>query len=180
MRAISLDLVLAPQRPWGRACLAAGGFALTGALALQSYLSTEDTNLQEQEQALSAQVHVRPMRPAIDSGVDEAQRKRYQAAATELAIPWEAMFRALETTRAEAQSKGRTDPVSMHAIEPDARAGTVLLSGEVRRLEDAASYLRRLGDKPPLTDVFMVSHRESSSQPEGAVRFVIEARWRKP
>jgi hypothetical protein len=178
MKRISLDLVFPPRPPLGRFCLAIGGAALILALVLQAYLAHALEESDAREAGLSRRLHGLKVESTPSAPADESRQRRYWAAATELGVPWEAMFRALEETRAEAQSKGRSDPVNMQTIEPDAHAGIVLLSGEVQRFEDAADYVNRLRRRPPLTDVFMLAHTENTTRPETTVHFVIQARWR--
>jgi hypothetical protein len=178
MKRVSLDLVTPPRHPWGYACLAIGALMFTLGLALYVYLDQIESPLIADADALHQRVRGRRADAPIAIADDDVPRRRVVAAVAELGVPWESMFHALEQTRTDAQGKRRVDPVLLEAIEPDARDGTVRLTAQAPRFNDATHYVERLMQHPPLADVIMVSHQVGATPSPGTVRFVVVARWR--
>lgn len=86
-----------------------------------------------------------------------------------LTTPWGKLFRALESAA--------SDRVALLAIEPDARSGTVLISGEAADYEAALAYVSALGTSSALKRPHLVRHEEVQNASVKAVRFAISAAW---
>jgi hypothetical protein len=67
-----------------------------------------------------------------------------------LSLSWDNLFAALE------QSPG--EEVSLLSIEPDARSGTALISGEGKDYAAVLRYVAKLGEAKTLKDVYLVRH----------------------
>jgi len=89
----------------------------------------------------------------------------------QLARPWDDLFRAVESAGSEQ--------VALLAIEPDAPRAQVKITGEAKNLAAMLGYIRLLGEKAPLDDVFLQSHQVQQQDPEKPVRFVLRATWRR-
>ena len=85
-----------------------------------------------------------------------------------LALPWDELFQALESAA--------SDKVALAAIEPDARAGTVTISGDGKDYLAALSYVLNLSRTEGLERVQLVRH-EQKNEGNGAVSFAVSAAW---
>ena len=85
-----------------------------------------------------------------------------------LSRPWNNLFGALEATASEK--------VALLAIQPDANAGTVVISGEGEDYPAVLAYVAALGGARTLSGVHLVQHelRENERQ---RVSFSIAASW---
>lgn len=86
-----------------------------------------------------------------------------------LTTPWDKLFRALESAANER--------VALLAIEPDARSGTVLISGEATNYEATLAYVSALAANATLKRPHLVRHEEVQNASLKAVRFAISAAW---
>jgi hypothetical protein len=94
-----------------------------------------------------------------------AARETYQR----LTIPWENLFRALESTA--------TDSIALVGIEPDPKSGTVLISGQGADYLAAVSYMRNLEQSGALKSAHLVKHELRSGRNDRPVAFSISASW---
>jgi len=82
-----------------------------------------------------------------------------------LSLPWDELFTALESAA--------SDKVALAAIEPDAKAGTVTISGDGKDYLAALSYVLNLSRTEGLERVQLVRHEQKN---EG-VSFAVSAAW---
>jgi hypothetical protein len=84
-----------------------------------------------------------------------------------LRMPWDALFGALEAAA--------NDEVALAGIEPDAKAGTVLVTGEAASYPAALDYVVRLRAGKTLASAHLVKHElRSGARP---VSFTVSASW---
>jgi hypothetical protein len=86
-----------------------------------------------------------------------------------LAMPWDQLFKALESVA--------SDNVALASIEPDARKGTVTISGDGKDYLAALSYVSNLSHADGLARVQLVRHEQKADQPNGPVSFSVSATW---
>lgn len=89
----------------------------------------------------------------------------------QLTVPWNDLFREIEAAGGES--------IALLAIQPDAASGTVRLTGEARRYEDALAYVGRLERGSVLNRVFLASHEVRPGGAPRPVAFAIVAQWRE-
>jgi Tfp pilus assembly protein PilN len=87
-----------------------------------------------------------------------------------LTVPWNNLLGALETVP--------RDNVALLAIEPDAAAGTLLLTGEARDYLALLTYVTRLSDEKGLRDVRLARHEARQGDPRKPIAFSVSATWR--
>ena len=87
-----------------------------------------------------------------------------------IGMPWERLFGALESAASEE--------IALLGIEPDPKAGTVVISGNGKDYLAALSYVLNLGREEALREVQLVRHEAASANPQGPVSFAISAAWR--
>ena len=174
MRAIEIDFArTAPHRSSGRllAMLAAGALAF-GALALHSELETEASRLDARLGKLEPGA-VKDARLPVH--VDEAVQNRVRQANNvidRLALPWDRLFRAVEGAA--------TPRIVLLGIAPDARTGTVQITGEAPDPPAMFDYVQRLQQQAELGDVFLLQHQREERRPGQPLRFVAVGSWIEP
>ena len=158
---LELDFVRrAPGNPWAGRLLLAVAFAFSADVGL-SYVK------------LGRQVAEAEARIALRG--DERRYARISpeevAAAREsvdrLTLPWNNLFGALEAAA--------SDQVALLAIEPDAKAGTVMITGDSKNYLAALTYVLNLSHSDALSSVQLVRHEAKGD----AVGFAVSATWRK-
>lgn len=167
MRALELDLVR--RRPvWPAWLMAAIGVILI-ADALFSYVNLRD----EVDQWQRRRNAPRLVAAAAKEPVSEPAQRELNAAQQilrELALPWEALFGAIE-----AATDGS---VAMLAIEPDAGKRVVRISGEARNYLAVLNFMARLEKAQPLGGVHLLSHQIREDVAERPCLFTLSASWR--
>jgi Tfp pilus assembly protein PilN len=159
MKRLELDFLgTGRHAPWlGRALLAlAACVALDAGL---SYHSAKNTLLENQGRL--AKRTIGPSAPKTTPQEVAAVRETVQR----LSLPWDELFTALESAA--------SDKVALAAIEPDARAGTVTISGDGKDYLAALSYVLNLSRSEGLERVQLVRHEQKN---EG-VSFAVSAAW---
>ena len=86
-----------------------------------------------------------------------------------LGLPWDKLFGALESAA--------SDRVALLGIEPDAKAGTVVISGDSKDYLAALSYVLNLSQAGALSRVQLVRHEVKANDPQGPVSFAVSAAW---
>jgi hypothetical protein len=87
-----------------------------------------------------------------------------------IGLPWDKLFGALESAASEQ--------IALSGIEPDPKAGTVIISGNGKDYLAALSYVLNLSRQEALSRVQLVRHEATSNDPQGPVAFAISAAWR--
>jgi hypothetical protein len=94
-----------------------------------------------------------------------AARETYQR----LAMPWNQLFGALESAA--------TERVTLVAVEPDAKTGTVKISGEGKDYPAVLDYVVQLRAAPTLAGAHLVKHELRQDGPQPSVAFSVAATW---
>lgn len=84
-----------------------------------------------------------------------------------LQLEWPTLFAALESAQ--------TADVALLTIQPDARRGLLVLTGEARDMAAVIDYQRHL--TRGLRDVVLTTHEVQELNPHKPVRFSVSARW---
>jgi hypothetical protein len=114
----------------------------------------------------------RPARgPGARSGARAAPEEIAQARDTylQLTTPWNELFGALESVSHEK--------VVLLTIEPDPRAGTVLISGEAGDYPAVLEYVAGLQRAKTLDRVHLVRHEVRQNERERPAAFAVSASW---
>ncbi|MGQ0524064.1 MAG: PilN domain-containing protein [Betaproteobacteria bacterium] len=89
-----------------------------------------------------------------------------------LAMPWGTLFRALENSASET--------VTLLAIDPQPRNGTVVISGEALSYSALLDYVAALGAAGTLERPHLLRHERRRDEAQDIVAFSIIASWSKP
>jgi hypothetical protein len=113
-----------------------------------------------------AKLDPRSYKPARNATAEEVAAARETL--TRLSMPWDRLFGALEAAA--------TDQIALLAIQPDPKAGTVLISGDSKDYLAALTYVLNLSRSEALAGVQLARHE---MKPDGgkAVGFSISAQW---
>jgi Tfp pilus assembly protein PilN len=95
--------------------------------------------------------------------------KRANEIVQQLALPWDALFNAIEVF----------DPnqVALLRIETDISKRSLTITAEAKSFNGMLGYVRSLGKQAGLTDVYLISHQLLVEDELRPVRFSISANW---
>jgi Tfp pilus assembly protein PilN len=164
-----VDFVARPARPWIGLTLCLGLGAALAMLGWSSWQLEEHNRVQ----AATLARHAAARAPLAARRPTEAERVRLaqaQTVAGELRAPWSELLAAFE-------QHGGGD-VGLLKLEPDARAGTVRVTGQARHSQALFTYLAALEADPRLEQVLLTTHQTEGDTPGNPVRFTIQAGWR--
>jgi HAMP domain-containing protein len=149
--------------PWVGRVLFAAALAFAADVGFSYHQSRESLELLKTQLAQS-----RPARaaaPAVSPDEVAAVRETVER----IGMPWDRLFGALESAASEE--------IALSGIEPDPKAGTVVISGSGKDYLAALSYVLNLSREDALSRVQLVRHEAASSDPQGPVSFAISAAW---
>jgi hypothetical protein len=168
-RYLQLDF-LAGRRPsfWAACILALIALGFTADIGL-SYGRLKG-EVSEKEEQLAALTAARPVAGRAAPPADYSKEEIAFARETieRIAMPWNRLFMALE---AAANPK-----VVLLSIEPDAKTGSLLITGESETYLEALQYMQALRQSGVLKGVHMVKHEVQAAQ-EQRVSFSVSATW---
>lgn len=168
MRPLMLDYQRS-ARPQGWSWLVLGAGVLLSVAAVLVF-----ANLNRELQVWEAQADkssrgVRSNVPVRDSEATRLELKQANTVLQQLALPWEALFAALEATRGEK--------VALLAVEPDVARGQVRIGAEAKSAAHMLNYLRRLESDTALREVVLLNHQVQLQDADRPLRFSVMASW---
>jgi hypothetical protein len=92
--------------------------------------------------------------------------------AEHLAVPWDAIFSAVERIRPEE--------ISVLMLEPLIAKKQLTIQAEARDMQNMLRYVETLQKQPIFTNVMLLKHDIVQDDPEHPVRFVVQAQWVAP
>jgi len=152
----------ARSSPWAARVLA----AIAAAVALDAGLAYHDAR---QVIARNQAALARAQQTAPAHRVSKEEVAAVRDTVERLATPWEGLFGALESAA--------SDQVALLGVEPDPKAGKVLISGESKDYLAALTYVLNLSRAQALSGVQLVRHEMKSGDPQKPVAFSISATW---
>lgn len=164
LRKLDIDFKRSRARfPWAGPVLF-GIAAIFATDVAVSYSRTVDA--MKKNEATLARLDPKQYRPARKASAEEV------AAASEtverLSTPWSKLFSALEGAA--------SDQVALLSIEPDAKAGTVTITGDSKDYLAALSYVLNLSQAKSLSRVQLVRHEVRPG--DKTVGFSVQAAWK--
>lgn len=171
MRALTIDFAPTARRrssPRLMALLAASVLTLA-VFALYSDLQSEAARLEGRLSSLrSTDAANAPVPVRLDKDLQFKVRQANEVI-DRLALPWDRLFRAVEGAA--------TLRVVLLGITPDARAGSVQITGEAADPEAMFDYVQRLEEQTELAGVFLLQHQREERRPGRPLRFVAIGSW---
>ena len=123
------------------------------------------TNLAEMNQQQQQKL---PIKQAPVS-IPPEHLKQLQETVNALAIPWNALFEAVE------QSDQKD--IALLSIEPNSQKQQVVMTGEAKNLQVALAYIAQLENQPALSQVFLQKHSIDEANASKPVGFTVFAKW---
>ncbi len=167
-RPVRLDAV-APVHQAPLAGLALCAVGLAAALALGVAFERALAERGRLDAALGARArprHAAPTPESLKSAAEAAAVER------ELDVPWTRLLAELE-----AASQDSAATVALLRVEPDLGKQLVRITAEVRAMNDALAYLKRLQRSPALRHPMLESHERRKDDPEHPLRVTLTAEW---
>jgi HAMP domain-containing protein len=165
MNRLGLDFVRRAGSPWPGRLLLGVALALSLDLAL-SYKDLRASVARSEARLAQAQPRGAPARKVSAEEVAAARET-----VERLGMPWERLFSALESAA--------SDQVALLGIEPDPKAGTVVISGDSKDYLAALSYVLNLSRDEALNRVQLVRHEVKANDPQAPVSFAVSAGWKE-
>jgi hypothetical protein len=106
-----------------------------------------------------------------ESGDMAVQVSRANEVLRRLTLPWNALFRAVESAAGK--------DVALLAMEPDLEKQQVKISGEARDFAALLNYVTRLEEQAVFGPVHLQGHQVQQQDPDRPVRFSLLAVWRE-
>jgi hypothetical protein len=163
-------------RRWRVTPLAALLLVLTVAVAVAWFYLARDLTAQvaRQEDELGTlrlrDARASTSRERLASSAELAGRARaVNEAIRRLNLPWNSMLSAVDTAMSA--------DVALLALEPDAGAGLMRLTGEANSAEAMLRLQRRLSEQGSVASAFLTRHEVRTTSAGAPVRFWIEVRW---
>jgi|APFre7841882724_1041349.scaffolds.fasta_scaffold164349_1 hypothetical protein len=169
-RALELDFESRPGiAPWTQRVIFVAG------LALAAFAVTHELEVQRQSRELKARVLAAESpsaAPAAQSrrggAAPDAREARREAIMRELALPWGKVFAVVE--------RMASPKVTVLALQPDAKAGSVKLVAEAATQNDMLDYVKMLSADQRVARVQLASHEVQTNVPGRPVRFTVIGR----
>lgn len=165
MNRLGLDFVHRARSPWPARLLLAVALAVSLHMAL-SYKSVSSAVALSEARLAKA-----PPRSAPGRKVSAEELAAVRDTVERLATPWDRLFAALESAA--------SDQVALLGIQPDPKAGTVVISGDSKDYLAALSYVLSLSRAEALDRVQLVRHEVKANDPQSPVAFAVSAGWRE-
>ena len=154
--------------PWAGTLLAALAVALSAEVGFSYQRAQHATAAAEQRLATLGRQAERTRTTAPQSGTSREEMAAAREIFQRLSTPWEKLFGALEST-----ANGK---IVLLGIEPDPKAGTVVISGEGPDYLAALNYVLDLERGGTLHHPHLVRH-ERRDEGRGSVAFAVSASW---
>jgi hypothetical protein len=163
MNRLGLDFVRRARSPWPGRLLLAVALALSLDVAL-SYKGLRASVAVNEARLQQAQPRGAPARKLSAEEVAAVRET-----VDRLGMPWDRLFAALESAA--------SDQVALLGIEPDPKAGTVVISGDSKDYLAALGYVLNLSRAEALNRVQLVRHEVKANDPQAPVSFAVSAGW---
>lgn len=119
---------------------------------------------------LNKQKQQKPLVKQAPVSIQPEQLKQLQETVNALAIPWSALFEAIE------QSDQKD--IALLSLEPNSQKQQVVMTGEAKNLQVALAYIAQLERQPALSQVFLQKHSIDEANASKPVSFTIFAKWK--
>jgi len=173
MRPLTLDFRETPaHNRTGLALLAAGVFA-AAACGYQWLDLRDEVAASEARVADLKRLAQRKMTRVDERGPESkeltAEAQRANAILRQMTVPWNELFRELETASGES--------VALLSIQPDAAGQQLRIAGEARDVAALFAYMTQLEHNAMLVRVTLTGHEIKLNAAQRPVRFSLTAAW---
>lgn len=173
MRKLQLDYIQRPMQVSAAAWLLALIAVAFAADVMHAYYTLRQKVAQDSATLARVAPQRSGLRPGTTAGGGKNESlEEARDTLLRLTTPWGQLFSALET----AQS----DRVALLAVEPDVKAGSVVLAAEARDYLAALAYVATLAEQRRLKNVLLIRHEIRGNDANRPVSFQVSATWRDP
>jgi hypothetical protein len=171
VQALSINWVAQPRRftPLGLLLTLAAAVCVFG--VAMDYLDADA----DQSELLDRQSHLARIDKSKKRGPSSNETLGREAALSaaqidaQLQLPWNELLQAIESCRMAS--------VALMGLEAQSGSRVLHLTGEVKQIEDALIYVKKLRATRALRDVFLVGQEEKMAGNVKVIRFTVEANW---
>jgi predicted nucleic acid-binding protein len=118
---------------------------------------------------LNQQKQQKPLVKQAPVSIQPEQLKQLQETVNALAIPWNALFEAIE------QSDQKD--IALLSLAPNSQKQQIAITGEAKNLQVALAYIAHLESQPALSQVFLQKHSIDETNVSKPVSFTVFAKW---
>lgn len=173
----ALDLEFIQRSPFGISRITWLGFSLlvTSILLLAFLLKMYQEKQLEQQKIVSQlqQLNTQPQHQNITvvaaKPIPAEIKLQLESVVTELSMPWNALFEAIENAD-EAD-------VTLLNVNPNSKKQQLLIAGEAKNLQSVLNYIVKLEAQPVLQGAYLQSHGVDEANTSKPVKFTIMAHW---
>jgi hypothetical protein len=172
-----IDLEFRPRTPlllrgFGWAMLALG-------VASMVWVGRQQESVDQRREEAKARLELLQVRDASEAASQDdpeheqemqKQVQRANAVIDRLALPWDNLFRSVES----AESRG----MGLLTLAPSPEDHALRISGEARTTDEVLAYIERLGAQAALSHVHLVSFDTVQRDGVDLIEFVVGATWR--
>lgn len=102
--------------------------------------------------------------------IQPEQLKQLQETVNALAIPWNALFEAIEHSDQK--------DIALLSLEPNSQKQQVVMTGEAKNLQVVLTYIAQLESQPELAQVFLQKHSIDDTTVSKPVSFTVVTKWK--
>jgi hypothetical protein len=105
----------------------------------------------------------------VQADISPEQKFQINATASALAMPWDALFSALE--------ESDTKDVALLGLEPNSKNKQIILTGEAKNLPAVLNYVSQLETQSMLDKVYLQKYNIDETNVSKPVKFTVLAQW---
>lgn len=155
-----------PSLALGAALIATAGLATYAFQLADAAAQLQAQVLARQDRAMRAAPRVAPVHADPAAVADDREAARIRS---ELALPWERMFDAIESAA--------SPDISLLLLTPAPARAQLTLGGEARNMAALLAFLKRLQGSGGYARAYLREHHIDPADAQQAVRFSIELKW---
>lgn len=173
----ALDLEFIQRSPFGLSRFTWLGFSLlvTSLVLLALLFKTYQEKQIEQQKVVSqldflnAQPQQKNITVVPAEPIPAEIKLQLESIVTELSMPWNALFEAIEN--ADEPS------ITLLNVNPNSKKQQLLITGEAKNLQSVLNYIVKLEAQPVLQGAYLQSHGVDEANTSKPVKFTIMAHW---
>ena len=143
--------------------------ALAGAKQVDTYITAKHEVAQLETRISRIQSRSEHARVLALPELTIREIRRANDVIEQIALPWDRLFRAVESAAGEK--------VALLGITPDQKSGIVEVAGEAADLGAMFDYVKRLQRQPSLARVYLLNQKLNERDAQRPVRFTVTASW---
>jgi len=171
MRRLDLDFFsVTPPDNWASWMLLLAGAALCAEMGYSYFRADDELSTALQVIAANEASLPKDLKTREQAAQNySAELDRARATISRIATPWDRLFKGIESVD--------IDSIAVLSLEPDAQAHTLNIRGKARDLAALLTYVARLKETKPFSNVILLNHQFPQDDPQRQVLFSLTAHW---